>query len=220
MRGEQFLNIFFNLQEETGIPAAYLYALTWGESGFKPGEVTAPSSHGGTFQVEPGGDPGKYGAVGLMQVVNEVLKEYNKVHDTVLTRRDMLDPTLNAHVATWQLTRIRDAYERYVPSLHPNWQSRSWVTLFTMGWNSGPYGLIRVAGRLYAQGKKVTPDSVKKASQGIVKEGVPVGYGHLRPIPAKAYRYLASRNLGWAKRVAERYMLWRKKPPFTAAVVG
>lgn len=161
------------------IPLAYMRALSWGESRLNPLSVHKKSK-----------------ATGLLQVTRVVLDSYNKRHDTKHKLSGLTDPTLNVKMASETLNRILRAYRK--EGLKPNWDSRNWVALFTLGWNAGyskKAGLLKVARALRLEGTPITLANVAKKAKEM--EGV---------VP-----YLSMpRRLAWSNRVAKKFSTEKK----------
>jgi hypothetical protein len=121
------------------VPIEYLRALAMRESGM---QVAARSG----------------AASGLLQIVDVVRRDYNRVHGTRYERDDLLDPVANVAIATWLLHAIIRSYTRNhpnIPNLHADWDNPRFVELLTFGWNAGwseRGGVGRVARYLEAQG--------------------------------------------------------------------
>jgi soluble lytic murein transglycosylase-like protein len=123
------------------IPVDYLRSLGYWESNLNP-KLAEPSS-----------------GWGLLQVVEEVRGDFNKAHpNSRYTRSDMLKPEPNVRVACWLLNIIQKQWTKNpgdgFPGLAADWDSDTWVELFTAGWNSGwsRYGLPKVVRYMVTQG--------------------------------------------------------------------
>lgn len=197
MRGKKYIELFKQAEERTGIPAAYYYALARAESGFNP------------RLVMPGG-----GAIGLMQTVNSVIAGFNKATNSSLTRDDMLNPRLNVRVASWMLGRIRDIWKRHGITI--DWKKPSDVAMFTQGWNSGPWGMLRLLLWQKKLGVISNVDTIRKFARDVIRVGEPFGYvdAGLSKLSPRSYRWLADRKTTWAKGVARNYERWRRRAPF------
>ena len=104
-----------------GLPVAYLRSLAKRESNLDPSDQEGP-------------------AWGLLQVVEVVRRDYNERNGTRYSRRDLLDPRINATIAAELLTRIIRSYERNhsdVPNMRLDWGNPRFVELLTFGWNAG-----------------------------------------------------------------------------------
>jgi hypothetical protein len=130
-----------------GIPPGYLSALAQHESSFNPKAITGH-------------------AVGLFQITPVVLDDYNASHGTSHARADLFDPVLNTRIAVDHLHRIVDLYST-VPALRPDWASRRWLELLTLGWNAGHSAVAKVARQMKQAGvstERTTIDTVHAAA--------------------------------------------------------
>jgi hypothetical protein len=164
-------------QYRGGIPIAYLRALSQRESGMNPDDAKGP-------------------AWGLMQIVEVVRKDYNRVHGTHYARKDLLDPRVNVAMCCWVLQTIIGLFSRYhpdVPNLVADWDNPRFVELLTFSWNAGfsaKGGVIRVVGYLKSRG--VTDVTIDLVHQ----------YAHA----AGAVRHLSNpKKVAWCKSVARLY---------------
>jgi membrane-bound lytic murein transglycosylase MltF len=155
-----------------GIPARYLAAVADHESSFDPKAV---NGH----------------ATGLFQITTVVLKDYNAQHGTTYTRADLLDPILNTRIAVDHIHRIIDLYSA-IPALRPDWTSRRWVELLTLGWNAGHSAVARVA------------QQMKKA--GVPPERTTIDTVHSAAVAMQYPGHLADeKHVGFARRVTAAY---------------
>jgi hypothetical protein len=156
------------------LPVAYLRALAWYESGLNP------------RAVHPRGS-----ATGLFQVTKIALDDFNKLKGTRHSLSELGDPELSTKVATSHINNILALYSS-VRSLKPDWQSRRFVELLTLGWNGGHNAVLRVVRTLEGQGirpDRITVDTVSQLA-GTLK------------IP-----YLSDpQRAAWAKRVTAAYL--------------
>lgn len=132
------------------IPIEYLRALAMRESSMEPAAESGAAS-------------------GLLQIVDVVRRDYNRVHSTRYERDDVFDPVVNVAIATWLLHAIIRSYARShpnVPNLQADWENPRFVALLTFGWNAGwseAGGVGRVARYLEAQGTTdITIDLVRE----------------------------------------------------------
>lgn len=120
--------VFDEYREE--IPLEYIRALSWHESRFNPNSQNKGSK-----------------ATGLLQVTPVVVSDYNERHKTVYKLDDMKDPEKGVKVGLDTLNRIVDAYRNnHRDTLYPDWKSKRFLELLTLGWNAG---YSRVAGVQY-----------------------------------------------------------------------
>ena len=163
------------------IPLAYMRALSWGESRLNPLSVHPRSK-----------------ATGLLQVTRVVINSYNKRHGTKHKLSDLTNPTLNVKVASGTLNRILKAYTK--EGLTPNWDSRNWVAVFTLGWNAGyskKKGLLKVARALRKEGSPITLVNIAKKAKALG--------------PKEVVRYLSMpQRLAWSNRVAKKFSAEKK----------
>jgi hypothetical protein len=156
-----------------GLPVAYLRALANAESGLDPTKVNSRS-----------------GATGLFQITQPALSSFNDRHRLRLELPHLSDPALNTRVATDHLASILGAY-RARQSLSPDWESRRWVELLTLGWNAGHNALTRIVERLEQMGlpvERITAEAVGEAAAALRR------------------RYLSDpARVAWARRVADAY---------------
>jgi hypothetical protein len=157
------------------IPQTYLRSLAYKESGFRP-DVVHPRSK----------------ATGLFQITKIALDDFNKRQGSRYTLEQLKEPTLNTGVAAHHLTAVIASYARY-PALRPDWSSRRWVELLTLGWNAGHNAVIALASKLAASGippDRITVDSVSQLARA-------TGTGTYVADPAR---------VSWAKSVASMYL--------------
>jgi hypothetical protein len=131
------------------LPLNFLRALASRESDFNPNE------QGGRHW-------------GLLQVGPSVIEDYNKQFGTSHTLQSVLDPELNAKMATRTLRRIVKSYNTFhsgTKNMREDWSNPEYVKLVLAGWNSGYSeggGVGRVAKFLEARNIPVTHDNVFK----------------------------------------------------------
>jgi hypothetical protein len=146
-----------------GIPTSYLAAVAQNESSFNPKAVTGH-------------------AVGLFQITPVVLKDYNAQHGTACTRADLFDPLLNTRIAVEHIHHIIDLYSK-IPALKPDWASRRWVELLTLGWNAGHSAVARVVEHMKQAGvppERTTIDTVHQAAVAMQYPGHLADEKHVR----------------------------------------
>lgn len=181
MKGAKYIPLFLELQESTGVPAEFLWALAGRESRWNPRKVRGVKGEATGAEIR-----GR--AVGLLQLTRKVVQGYNKEHGTTYRKADMLDARRNATVGAWYLTT-------WLPRFEPNWRDPRDVALIAQAWNSGPGGTRRVLDSLPMP--KPTVDDVRRKAQEIVALGVP-----FKGLAASKYRFLAERKTKWVKSVA------------------
>jgi len=127
------------------LPVAFLRSLAWRESSMRPTLHTGP-------------------AVGLLQIVPILQKEWNRRTGQSVTQEDLKNPDLNTKIASDLLNRIISGYSKIgAPNLRANWQNPEFVKLLVAGWNSGysdAAGVGKVARWLMQNGLPVTHDNV------------------------------------------------------------
>lgn len=161
------------------IPAAYLATLAKKESGHNPAIIN-PASH----------------ATGLFQITMPALSAYNKRNGTAWTLSQLFDADRNTMVAADHLKAVVRSYRRF-KSLTPDWSSRRWVELLTLGWNAGDGAITTVAQQLDAAGRPVTVDTVSQAAAAA---------------PSALTRYIAEPGrVQWSKQVADLYLRTRPR---------
>jgi len=163
------------------IPQDYLRALAYRESGFRPG-VVHPTS----------------GATGLFQITAPALADFNQKQASALQLAHLVDPELNTRVAAGHLQQVIDTYRRH-RSLRPDWSSRRWIELLTLGWNAGHNAVARIAGRMEASNippERITVDSVSQVARGLGQA-----------------RFVADpQRVAWSKSVAKLYLRGAQAP--------
>lgn len=177
-----------------GLPVAYLRALAWHESRLDPRATTKRSS-----------------ATGLLQIIDVVRSDHNRIHGTAYTREDLFDPVVNITIAAAALRRIIDSYarnHRACPNLVEDWNNQHFATLVTLGWNAGwseRAGVGRVVGYLKQLGTTdITAELVHQ---------------HARAAGANEYLQRADR-LAWAQKVARQYAAERARDATTPGVAA
>jgi hypothetical protein len=134
------------------IPHAYLRSLAYRESGLRP-DVVHPRSR----------------ATGLFQITTPALTTFNQKKGSALQLAHLVDPDLNTRVAVHHLGDVISAYRRH-RSLQPDWTSRRWIELLTLGWNAGHNAVARLVARMEASSvppERVTVDSVSEVARGL-----------------------------------------------------
>ena len=116
------------------VPENFLRILAFKESGFRP-EVVHPKSH----------------ATGLFQITSTALNTFNQRNRSNVGLAQLVDPDLNTRVASQHLAGVIKVYKKY-RSLQPDWTSRRWLELLTLGWNAGHNAIANIAGRMEAAG--------------------------------------------------------------------
>jgi len=166
-----------------GIPVAFLRALAWNESRHDPRVTSRRSS-----------------ATGLLQIIDVVRADHNRLHGTAYTRADLHDPVINVTIAASALRRIVQSYARNHPevrNLLEDWNNFRFAELLTQGWNAGwseRAGLGRVA--RYLEQLRTTNITAALIQQ------------HARA--AGATPHLADpARLAWAQKVARAYAAGR-----------
>lgn len=129
------------------IPQAYLRTLAYKESSFKA-DVVHPQSN----------------ATGLFQITSICLQGFNKAKGTNYKLAQLKDPTLNTIVAVHHLGHVISTYAQ-VRSLAPDWTSRRWLELLTLGWNAGHNAIIGLAKQMEAAGLPPERITIDAASQ-------------------------------------------------------
>lgn len=151
------------------LPTAYVVAIIQHESDFKEKHIQ-----------------GKNGAIGLMQVVNSLLDEYNSRKNTKLTRADMLAAEKNIMVGCWGLM----FWLKYLRAMgfEPDFSNATYVQILTMAWNSGGSHVKKAIKSLQAKGMDITPYNIREEAK-IILPGSP----------------LATRELGWSRNVVSSF---------------
>ncbi|MDX2087863.1 MAG: transglycosylase SLT domain-containing protein [Kofleriaceae bacterium] len=157
------------------IPQAYLRTLAYKESGFRP-DVVHPRSR----------------ATGLFQITQTALDGWNRAKRTKHTLTHLKDPALNTQVAVHHLGNVIAGYKR-VRSLNPDWTSRRWLELLTLGWNAGHNAIIALAKKLEAAGIPPARVTVEAASE-------------LARVTGRGKYVADPARVGWAKSVAEMFL--------------
>jgi hypothetical protein len=113
-------------------------------------------------RLDPEADNGT--ARGLLQITRIALAEYNRTRGTAYTWADLTDPEINVRIGAGLVADIvRDYRNAGVAELRPDWLSREWVALLTLGWSAGysrASGVIHVARTLKQERQPVTARSV------------------------------------------------------------
>jgi hypothetical protein len=157
------------------IPLPYLRALAYKESGFRP-DIIHPTSR----------------ATGLFQITRTALESFNIKSGTAHSLAHLINPELNTRVAASHLASVINGYRR-LRSLAPDWSSRRWVELLTLGWNAGHNAVIALVARMEASGmppERITVDTVSELARA-------TGRGKYVADPAR---------VAWAKSVASVFL--------------
>ena len=134
------------------VPENYLRVLSFKESGFRP-EVVHPKSH----------------ATGLFQITSTALNTFNQRNNSKVTLPQLVDPELNTRVASQHLAGVINVYKRY-RSLQPDWTSRRWLELLTLGWNAGHTAIASIVERMESAGfpnERINIDTVRQAAEAV-----------------------------------------------------
>lgn len=173
------------LRHGQGLPLAYLRALAWHESRLDPKHKNPKSS-----------------ATGLLQVIDVVRNDHNRLHGTAYTRRDLEDPVVNVTVAATLLRRIARSLANNhpaIPTLAGDWNDYRYVELLTFAWNAGwseTAGLGRVARYL----------------EGLGIHDITAELIHQHARAAGATRHLSNETrLRWSQKVARHYAAERAR---------
>jgi hypothetical protein len=157
------------------IPLAYLRSLAYKESGFRP-DVVHPTSK----------------ATGLFQITRPALKDFNGRRGTRYVLEHLKNPELNTAVAAQHLASVIATYSRH-PALLPDWSSRRWVELLTIGWNAGHNAVVSLVSKLAASRippERITVEAVSQLARA-------TGKG----------KYVADpKRVAWAKAVATMFL--------------
>jgi hypothetical protein len=157
------------------IPLPYLRSLSYRESSFRP-DLVHPKSH----------------ATGLFQITASALKGFNDANKTALKLGQLTDPELNTRVGAFHLGNVIRVYRRY-RSLAPDWSSRRWIELLTLGWNAGHNAIAGLASKMESSGmppERITVDTVSELARA-------TGRGKYVADPAR---------VGWSKSVATLFL--------------
>lgn len=138
------------------VPVAYIRALVHGESG-GDSQKENPNSH----------------AAGLLQITEIVRRDWNQAHpDAPVSKDQLFDPAINVRIGAALLNRIVQVYARH-RTLQPDWTSRRYAELVTLGWNAGYSdrgGVGLAVGELEKAGAQiadVTVDAVARVAAGL-----------------------------------------------------
>jgi hypothetical protein len=134
------------------VPENFLRILAFKESGFRP-EVVHPKSH----------------ATGLFQITSTALNTFNQRNNTKVGLAQLVDPDLNTRVASQHLAGVINVYKKY-RSLQPDWTSRRWLELLTLGWNAGHNAIANIAGRMEAAGipnERINIDTIRQTAESV-----------------------------------------------------
>jgi soluble lytic murein transglycosylase-like protein len=168
------------------VPVAYVRALVHGESG-GDSQKENPTSH----------------AAGLLQLTEIVRRDWNQAHaGSPVSREQLFDPEINVRIGAALLNRIVQVYAAH-RTLKPDWTSRRYVELVTLGWNAGYSdrgGVGLAVGELEKAGAapaEVTVDSVARVAAGL----------------GPAARFVSRPDrVSYAKAVADLYLGSRRAP--------
>lgn len=169
-----------------GLPVAYLRALGWYESRLQRDATTKQSS-----------------ATGLLQIIDVVRTDHNRIYGTAYTREDLIDPVVNIAIGAAALRRIIGSYKRNhadCPNLVEDWNNHHFVALLTLGWNAGwseRAGVGRVVRYL-------------KQQLGTTDITAELVHQHARAAGATKYLQRPDR-LAWAEKVARQYAVERAR---------
>lgn len=173
------------------VPLSFVRALVKSESDFDPDSDMREK----TRDLPPAR---RSTAVGLFQVMDFVLSDYNKARGTSWTLDDLKGregAERNTQVGTDLLRRILSVYRRH-PSLQPAWSDPRFLALLYAGYNAGYVGVARLVGKMEAAGvspDRVTVDTVNQAAKAMLAAG------------DKSAQYLADdKRLAYWKKVAAR----------------
>ena len=158
------------------VPENYLRVLAYKESGFRP-DVVHPQSK----------------ATGLFQITNTALSSFNQRNATSLQLPQLVDPELNTQVASQHLAGVINVYKKY-RSLQPDWNSRRWLELLTLGWNAGHNAVASIAARMEATGLPIDRINVDTVSQAAAAIG------------GKAKYVGDAARVAWSKSVAGKFL--------------
>ena len=126
------------------IPAAYLRALGYKESGLNAADTS--------------------GAMGLLSIEPVVMESYNKRHGTDYVRSDLANPVVNVAIVADHLKYIAGRFAKHPsPNMKTDWSNPEFVRLLTAGWNSGhseAAGVGYMASWLEARHMPVTHDNI------------------------------------------------------------
>lgn len=176
------------------VPPEYLKALAYSESRMNPANTTG--NMWGLFQVNtaPGG----------------VLDDYNAEHDRKVLAKDLFNPDTNTAVFLWYVVaKILPAYEATgIPNLQPDWNNAEFIRLLTAGWNSGPYGVVKVAKCVQAKGHLVTHENVFRYAEEC---GGPQTLWWNLPLPSGGVKENKKRE--WQTKVQKLYSWFREYKP-------
>ena len=134
------------------VPENFLRILAFKESGFRP-EVVHPKSH----------------ATGLFQITSTALNTFNQRNRSNIGLAQLVDPDLNTRVASQHLAGVINVYKKY-RSLQPDWTSRRWLELLTLGWNAGHNAIANIAGRMEAAGipnERINIDTIRQTAESV-----------------------------------------------------
>jgi hypothetical protein len=158
------------------VPENYLRVLAYKESGFRP-DVVHPQSK----------------ATGLFQITNTALSSFNQRNASSLQLPQLVDPDINTQVASQHLAGVINVYKKY-RALQPDWNSRRWLELLTLGWNAGHNAVAQIVGRMEASGLPVDRINVDTVSQAAAAIG------------GKAKYVGDSARVAWSKSVAAKFL--------------
>lgn len=127
------------------VPPAYMVALAKHESSFNP-SIRHPGSN----------------AVGLYQITQKALDGYNERNSTHHTLVDMLDPMINAGIATDHLNFIMSQWAaRHGTRIRQDWNDPEWLALLTYGYNAGHNGISLIVNAMRPD-RSITVDAIAR----------------------------------------------------------
>lgn len=132
------------------IPQDFLRTLAYRESSLRPDQVHPKSQ-----------------ATGLFQITKPALAGFNAATGSKLTLANLTDPDVNTRAAVHHLTSVINTYRRH-RSLAPDWTSRRWVELLTLGWNAGHNAIATLASKMEKGGlpdERITVDTVSQLAR-------------------------------------------------------
>lgn len=145
-------DIFDQAGSVAGIPPRLLRVIALRESGNDPRATPKPGS--------------SQAARGLMQITGIARQDYNRRHGADLTPDDLWDPRINVSVGADLLRTIVQAYRQTgIPELRPDWNSRDWIDLLSLGYGAGHSarnGVIYAARALQKRGLAVNVANIQK----------------------------------------------------------
>lgn len=151
-RASGTIDLFDEAGARSGIPARLLRVIAKRESGNDP--MATPNARS------------SQAARGLMQITGIVRQDYNRRHGTDITPDDLWDPRVNVAIGADLLRTIVDAYRATgLVELQPDWTSRRWVDLLSLGYGAGysaRSGVIYAARALHQQKREISVESIER----------------------------------------------------------